>query len=118
MEDLAKTLQEAHMTIAPELLRRHVQTLIDDNAQWQTLIADDMTWDIPYAPSLGFPARLSGREQVVGHAAWLLGAMENFHFYDLKVHPFADPEGPSPRSRRRAFSRRRGGSYARTSCPS
>jgi len=27
------------MTIASDLLQRHIQTLVDDNAQWQTLIA-------------------------------------------------------------------------------
>ena len=30
------------MTIASDLLERHIQTLVDDNSQWQTLIADDV----------------------------------------------------------------------------
>jgi len=29
------------MSIAAELLQRHIQTLVDDHQQWQTLIADD-----------------------------------------------------------------------------
>jgi hypothetical protein len=29
---------------------------------------------------------------VVRHVAWFLGAVENFRFFDLKVHAFADPE--------------------------
>ena len=41
---------------------------------------------------IGHPARLSGREQVVRHVSWFVGAVENFRFYDLKVHAFADPE--------------------------
>ena len=81
------------MTIASDLLQRHIQTLVDDNTQWQTLIADDIVWELAYAPALGHPARLSGREAVVGHAAWFLGAVENFRFFDLKVHAFADSEG-------------------------
>jgi hypothetical protein len=44
----------------------------------ETLIADDLVWELPYAPAMGHPARLSGRE--------------NFRFYDLKVHAFTDPE--------------------------
>jgi hypothetical protein len=32
------------MTIAADLLQRHFQTLVEDNAQWQTLIADDLVW--------------------------------------------------------------------------
>ena len=80
------------MTIASDLLRRHIQTLVADHAQWQTLIADDLLWDLPYAPALGHPARLSGREEVVRHATWFLGAVENFRFFDLKVYALADPE--------------------------
>ena len=81
------------MTIASDLLKRHFQTLVDDNAQWQTLIADDILWELAYAPAIGHPARLSGREEVVRHVTWFLGAVEAFRFFDLKVYPCADPEG-------------------------
>ena len=81
------------MTIASDLLQQHIQTLVDDNAQWQTLIADDLLWELAYAPAIGHPARLSGREEVVRHVTWFLGAVEDFRFFDLKVYPFADPEG-------------------------
>ena len=80
------------MTIASDLLQRHIQTLVEDNAQWQTLIADDLLWELVYAPSIGHPARLSGREEVVRHVTWFLGAVENFRFFDLRVYPSADPE--------------------------
>ena len=80
------------MTIASDLLQRHIQTLVEDNAQWQTLIADDLLWELPYAPAIGHPARLSGREEVVRHVTWFLGAVENFRFFDLKVYALADPE--------------------------
>jgi len=80
------------MTIASDLLQRHIQTLVEDNAQWQTLIADDLLWELPYAPALGHPARLSGREEVVGHVTWFLGAVENFRFFDLKLYVLRDPE--------------------------
>jgi uncharacterized protein len=81
------------MTIASDLLQQHIQTLVDDNAQWQSLIADDIVWELAYAPSLGHPARLSGREAVVDHATWFMGAVENFRFFDLRVYALADPEG-------------------------
>jgi uncharacterized protein len=81
------------MTIASDLLRRHFETLVGDNAQWQTLIADDLVWELPYAPAIGHPARLSGRAEVVRHATWFLAAVENFRFFDLTVHAFADPDG-------------------------
>ena len=81
------------MTIASDLLQQHIQTLVDDNARWQTLIADDILWELAYAPSLGHPAKLSGREEAVRHATWFVGAVENFRFFDLKVYPLADPQG-------------------------
>jgi uncharacterized protein len=81
------------MTTAADLLRRHFETLLADNARWQTLVADDIVWELVYAPSLGHPARLSGREEVVRHVTWFLGAVENFRFFDLRVHAFADPDG-------------------------
>ena len=55
------------MTVASDLLTRHLHTLVDDNAQWQTLIADDLLWELVYAPSLGHPARLTGRQEVMRH---------------------------------------------------
>jgi hypothetical protein len=49
------------MTIASDLLQQHIRTLVDDSARWQTLIADDILWELAYAPSLGHPAQLAGR---------------------------------------------------------
>ena len=66
--------REAKMTVASDLLQQHIRTLVDDNAQWQTLIADDLVWELVYAPSLGHPARLTGRAQVMHHVSWFLGA--------------------------------------------
>ena len=80
------------MTIASDLLQRHIQTLVDDNTQWQTLIADEIVWELAYAPALGHPARLSGRTEVIRHVTWFLAAVENFRFFDLQVYPFADPQ--------------------------
>ena len=80
------------MTIASDLLQQHFQTLVDHNAQWQTLIADDLVWELPYAPDIGHPARLSGRAQVEPHVAWFLAAVAKFRFFDLEVQAFADPE--------------------------
>ena len=80
------------MTIASDLLQRHIQTLVDDNAQWQTLIADDILWELAYAPAIGHPAQLSGRAEVIHHVTWFLDAVDKFRFLDLKVYAFADPQ--------------------------
>src|SRR5438094_6078762 len=80
------------MSIAADLLQRHFQTLVNDNTQWQTLIDDKIVWELAYAPAIGHPARLSGREVVVRHVTWFLGAVEDFRFFDLKVYACADPD--------------------------
>jgi uncharacterized protein len=81
------------LTTAFDLLQRHLQTLVGDPPQWQTLIADDIVWELAYAPALGHPARLSGRQEVLRHVAWFLGAVENFRFFDARLYAFADPQG-------------------------
>jgi ketosteroid isomerase-like protein len=80
------------MTIASDLLQRHFQTLVDDHRQWQTLIADDLDWELPYAPSIGHPARLSGRKEVVEFVTWVVQSVEDFRFFDVRISAFADPE--------------------------
>src|SRR4030095_10823053 len=80
------------MTIAADLLQRHIQTLVADNGQWQALIADDLVWELPYAPTIGHPGRLSGREGVGGVVNWVLGAVGQMRFFDLTVYACADPD--------------------------
>ena len=80
------------MTIASELLQQHIETLVNDNKRWQTLIADDIVWELAYAPAIGHPARLSGRAQVIHHVTWFLGAVEDFRFIEPQVYAFADPQ--------------------------
>jgi ketosteroid isomerase-like protein len=81
------------ITNATDLLQQHIETLVDDAARWETLIADDILWELAYAPSIGHPARLSGREEVVRHITWFRGAVENFRFFNLVIHSFEDPTG-------------------------
>ena len=80
------------MKTAFDLLQQHFQALIADNAQWQTRIAEDAVWELPFADSLGHPCRLSGRDELIRHANWFGGAVENFRFFDLRLYLAADPE--------------------------
>ena len=99
------------MTIGSDLLQRHIQTLVYDNAQWQTLIADDILWELAYAPAIGHPARLSGRAEVIRHVTWFLGAVENFRFIDPKVYAFADPQAAVAQVRAEGFIKPTGRIY-------
>jgi uncharacterized protein len=80
------------MTSASDLLHHHIHTLVADNAHWQRLIADDLVWELPYAPTIGHPARLSGREEVMRFVTWFLGVVDAFRFLDLQVYACADPD--------------------------
>jgi ketosteroid isomerase-like protein len=80
------------MTIAADLLRRHIETLLNPG-EWETLIADDIVWELPFAPALGHPHRLEGREAVEKHVNWFRGAVEDFRFSNIRVYPLADPDG-------------------------
>src|SRR5437762_357434 len=63
------------MTVASDLLQRHVETLLSPG-EWEALIADDIVWELPFAPALGHPGRLQGREAVEKHVNWFRGAVE------------------------------------------
>jgi hypothetical protein len=80
------------MTVASALLQRHIETLLSPG-EWETLIADDILWELPFAPALGHPGRLEGREAVETHVKWFRGAVENFRFSDIRIYPLADPDG-------------------------
>src|SRR5439155_21366449 len=99
------------MSIASDLLRQHFETLVDDNPRWQTLIADELVWELPYASSIGHPDRLSGREAVVRHVTWFLGAVEKFRFSDVRVHAFADPAAAVAEGKAEGLIQRTGRGY-------
>lgn len=80
------------MPATSDLLRRYFQTFVEDTGQWQTLIAEDIVWESVHASSIKNPATLSGREEVIRHVTQFLGALENFRFFDLKIHAFTDLE--------------------------
>jgi uncharacterized protein len=91
------------LTTAFDLLQRHLETLVGDPTQWQTLIADDIVWELVYAPAISHPARLSGREEVMRHVGWFLGAVENFRFFDARLYAFADPQGAAAEVKAEGF---------------
>jgi len=106
------------MTIASNLLQRHFQTFVDDNTQWQTLIADDILWELAYAPAIGHPPRLSGRTEVIRHVTWLLAAVEDFRFFDLQVHPFGNPQAAVAQVRAEGLIKPTGHIYRQEYVPS
>ena len=80
------------MSIATDLLQQHILTLVDDPQRWASLIADDIEWELPYAPAIGHPLRLSGRAKVEAHVGWFRDAVRDFHFRDVRIIEGANPE--------------------------
>jgi len=99
------------MSIASDLLERHIQTLVGDPVQWRTLMADDIVWELAYAPAIGHPARLAGRDEVTRHVDWFLGAVEDFRFIEPKVHAFAEPQAAVAQVRAEAIIKPTGRLY-------
>ena len=100
------------MSAASDLLQAHIETLVADHARWQTLIADDIVWELAYAPALGHPAQLAGRAEVLRHVEWFLGAVKDFRFTDPKVYAFADdPAGAVAQVRGEGLIRQTGRVY-------
>jgi uncharacterized protein len=99
------------MTFAAALRDRHFETFLADPAAWSELIAEDLEWELAFAPSLGHPARLSGREEVERHVAWFRGAVEDFRFFDLRIHPLADPSGAVAEVRAEGWIKTTGRTY-------
>jgi uncharacterized protein len=99
------------LTTAIDLLQRHFQTLVHDPEQWQTLIADDIVWELAYAPAIGHPARLSGRAEVMRHVAWFRGAVENFRFFDIRLYAFTDSQGAAAEVKAEGLVKPTGRSY-------
>jgi ketosteroid isomerase-like protein len=99
------------MTIATDLLERHIRTLVADTPQWKSLIADDIIWELPYAAGIGHPLRLSGRSAVEAHVDWFLKAVQEFNFYDLRTVAAADPESAVAEVRAQGIIRATGRVY-------
>lgn len=79
------------MNQAQALLQAHFDLFVANPEQWQSLIADDIVWELPYAPGLGHPTRLTGRDEVLAHVGWFIAAVEDFRFFDLQLNAFAEP---------------------------
>jgi uncharacterized protein len=98
------------MTVASDLLQRHIETLLSPG-EWEALIADDILWELPFAPALGHPGRLEGREAVEKHVNWFRGAVEDFRFSDIRLYPWADPNGATGEVRARGRIKETGREY-------
>jgi hypothetical protein len=111
---IATQPQEVCMFSASELAQLHFELLVKNNARWQSLLGQEIVWELVYAASLGHPTRLSGHAEVFRHAAWFAGAVDNFRFFDLRLYPLADADSCLRRWKVRERSKLPGCSTNRT----
>lgn len=96
---------------AAEILQRHFETFVDDHEQWQTLVADDIVWELPFAPSLGHPEKLVGRQRVLDHVGWFVGAVEDFKFFDLRIQASAESHSAAAQVKAEGIIKQTGKTY-------
>lgn len=99
------------MSIGTDLLNEHLKTLVHDHERWQGMIAEDLIWELAYAPAIGHPAQLVGRDAVLKHVRWFISAVENFRFIDPVVNAFTDPEAAVARVKAEALIKPTGRIY-------
>jgi hypothetical protein len=56
------------MTVASDLSQRHIETLLSPG-EWEALIADDILWELPFAPAPCRALMASSEIRFAPHAA-------------------------------------------------
>lgn len=63
-----------------------------DTKTWAEMLAEDVVVDFPYAPGLGWPGQVRGRQAMHDHVANALKNMPDLQFSNLRKYPTADPD--------------------------
>jgi ketosteroid isomerase-like protein len=73
-----------------ELLSEHLRCVFDDQPAWQALIEDTLVWELPFAPSIGDPSALVGREQITAFVTRFRTVFDDFHFSKVNVRALVE----------------------------
>ena len=79
------------MRTAAELAVDHLHYLPQDPDRWATLIAEDMTWEFPFAPE-GQTNRYVGRAAVTKLVADFVAVVKDLRFSAPLLHPIANED--------------------------
>lgn len=75
-----------------QLLSAHLDLLGTDMERWLGLLADDAVVELPYAASLGVPARLEGLPAIRRYYLETIKSFEGLTFSGARYHRTVDPE--------------------------
>ena len=59
--------------------------------EWEQYLADDVVFEYPYAPSIGYPSRIAGRAQVVKYLEGVIAFTHGLTMFDVENIPALDP---------------------------
>ena len=77
---------------ADRALDEHLALIGHDIQRWIDLFADDGVVEFPYAPSLGFPERLEGKEAIDRYFRGTPESFRDLSFRDVRRYPTTDPD--------------------------
>jgi len=76
---------------AAKVLERAIELIGTDMEAWLDLFSDDAVVVFPYAPSIGYAARLEGKAAIAAYFRATPAVFTNLRFRDLVLVPGADP---------------------------
>ena len=96
------------MTVASDLLQRHIETLLSPG-EWESLSLITLFGNSRRQRS-GIPDGLKNARQLRS-MNWFRGAVENFRFSDMRIYPWADPNGAAGEVRAKGLIKETGREY-------
>lgn len=75
-----------------EIVETALGLMVPDTKAWSEMLAEDVVVDFPYAPALGLPGQIRGRQAMHDHIANSLKTMPDLVFSNLRTYPTTDPD--------------------------
>lgn len=75
-----------------DVVEKSLWLMTADTKAWSEMLVEDVVVDFPYAPALGWPGQVNGRQAMYDHIANALKDMPDLTFSNLRTYPTADPE--------------------------
>lgn len=75
-----------------DIVEQSLRLMVPDTKAWSEMLAEDVVVDFPYAPGLGWPGQVRGRQAMYAHVATALKNMPDLTFSNLRTYPSADPD--------------------------
>lgn len=75
-----------------DIVDKALRLMVSDTKAWSEMLAEDVVVNFPYAPDLGLPGQVKGRQAMYDHIANALKNMPDLTFSNLRKYPTSDPD--------------------------